>query len=173
MLTNLNLILAAVAVVLVLYYAMQYDDGSSVGGMPMLAASPDSHRNVHDLGMYDFATPNAFGTVAGPGRNTNFTVRPEYHKRPFPLAEGCTGCDKKGIPDPTGGHQHVCKCGLPSKRMIDAYGGGHFQLPHMCAPCSGEIDEPSQLGRWWKRKGCSDPASVGLDMRPMCSRCGN
>jgi hypothetical protein len=169
MLSNLNLILAAVAVVLVLYFAMQYNAAPEEPKLDLQSA----HSNVYDLGMYDFESPNAYGTVAGKGRDTNFTVRPEYHGNEFPLAEGCTNCDKKGVPEPAMGHQHVCKCGFPSKRMVDAYGGSHFQLPHMCAPCSGEIDEPSQLGRWWKKSGCSNPESVGLDMRPICSRCGN
>jgi hypothetical protein len=71
------------------------------------------------------------------------------------------------------GHTHVCKCGPPSKRMIDAYGGSHFSLPHMCAPCVGQQNEPYQLGRWWSRKGCSNPESVGLNIRPICTRCGN
>lgn len=163
---NLNLILAAVAVVLVLWYAMDY------GAAPVAAPAPQ-HPQVYDLGMYDFGNDNAFGTVAGEGRKDNMSVRPEFSKDPFPIAEGCTTCNKKGIPNQMPGHTHVCKAGLPSKRMIDAYGGSHFQLPHMCAPSTGEVDEPSQLGRWWKRKGCSHPESVGLDLRPICSRCGN
>ena len=164
---NLNLILAAAVVVLVLYYAMDY------GAAPQAAPEAPANKQIYDLGMYDFGNENAFGTVAGPGRNENMSVRPEFSKDPFPIAEGCTLCNKKGIANQMPGHTHVCKAGLPSKRMIDAYGGSHFQLPHMCAPSTGEIDEPSQLGRWWKRQSCSSPESVGLDLRPICSRCGN
>ena len=163
---NLNLILAAVVVVLVLYYAMDY-------GTPSAPALPVNNKQTYDSGMYDFGNENVYGTVAGPGRNENMSVRPEFSKDPFPIAEGCTLCNKKGIPNQMPGHTHVCKAGLPSKRMIDAYGGSHFELPHMCAPSTGAVDEPSQLGRFWKRKGCSSPQSAGLDMRPICSRCGN
>lgn len=128
---------------------------------------------VHDLGMYDFDDSNAFGTTSEQYRRwENGSVRKEFSRNPFPLAEGCTSCDKKGVPNPAPGNLHVCKCGPPSKRMIDA-AGGHHMLPHMCAPCTGQLDEPSQLGRWWKKRGCSSPESVGLDLRPMCSRCGN
>lgn len=128
---------------------------------------------VHDLGMYDFDNDNAFGTTSeNDHRWENMSVRKEFNKNPFPLAEGCGDCARKGIPDPAEGDTHVCKCGPPSKRAIDAM-GGHHMLPHMCAPCTGELDEPSQLGRWWKRRGCAAPESVGLDLRPICSRCGN
>ena len=129
---------------------------------------------VADLGMYDSYNPNAFGTTNEADRRvTNYGVRREYHHNPLPLGEGCTDCDKYGVPEPAMGHTHVCKGGPPSKRMIDAYGGSHFSLPHMCAPTTGDQTEPYQLGRWWKRKGCSNPESVGLNIRPICTRCGN
>jgi len=167
MLKNVNFWIIAGVVAVLLYLTMSY---SSTVEAPQ---GPPQGR-VHDLGMYDFDNDNAFGTTATEdARWNNASVRPEFHRNPFPLAEGCTNCPKKGVADPSGGNSHVCKCGFPSKRMIDAYGGSHFQLPHMCAPCTGELDEPSQLGRWWKRKNCSSPESVGLDMRPICSRCGN
>jgi hypothetical protein len=181
MLANLNwrLILTVVAVLLVLYYllgnkssgkAAPSANGASGKGA---SASQAEAVQVYDLGMYDFPNSNAFGTTSGPERLNNASVRPEFSKNPFPLAEGCTDCPAKGCPDPADGNLHVCKCGLPSKRMIDAIGGSHFSLPHMCAPCGGNLAEPSQLGRWWKRKGCSNPEVVGLDLRPQCSRCGN
>lgn len=126
-----------------------------------------------DMGMYDSYNPKAFGTTNEADRRvTNYGVRREFHHNPMPLGEGCTDCDKYGVPEPAMGHTHVCKCGPPSKRMIDA-NSGHFMLPHMCAPCTGDQFEPTQLGRWWKRKGCSAPEDVGLDIRPICTRCGN
>jgi hypothetical protein len=131
-----------------------------------------------DLGMYDSYNPNAFGTTEEADRRiTTDGVRKEYHKNPFPWAE-CTcdngQCDKHGVPDPAIGHTHVCKNGFPSKRVIDMY-GSHFQLNHMCAPGladDGCKNEPASLGRWWCRKGCSNSESVGLDVRPACTRCG-
>lgn len=171
MLRNVNFWIIAGVVAVLLYLTMSYS--SNVPSVPATVVDNGPAR-VHDLGMYDFDNDNAFGTTATEdARWTNAAVRPEFHRNNFPLAEGCTNCPKKGVPNPAEGDTHVCKCGFPSKRMIDAYGGGHFQLAHMCAPCTGELDEPSQLGRWWKRKGCSAPESVGLDMRPVCSRCGN
>jgi len=129
-----------------------------------------------DPGMADVLDTNAFGTTNEADRRwENASVRKEFNKDPFPLAEGCgstPGCAKKGCPDPADGHSHVCRCGPPSKRMIDAH-GSNFMLPHMCAPCTSDSAEPTQLGRWWKRKGCSAPESVGLDLRPICSRCGD
>ena len=126
-----------------------------------------------DLGMYDSYNPKAFGTTKEADRRvTNYGVRREFHHNPLPLGDGCTKCDKYGVPEPAMGHTHVCKCGPPSKRIVDAH-GGHHMLPHICAPCTGDVEEPEQLGRWWKRKGCSSPESVGLDIRPICTRCGN
>ena len=167
---NLNVILAILAVMVVLYYAL------AVSSQPAAAPKPLPKQEgvqVYDLGMYDFPNSHAFGTVEGPERLNNASVRPEFSKNPFPIAEGCTDCDAKGVPNPAAGNTHVCKAGFPSKRMIDAYGGSHFSLPHMCAPAGGDLEEPSQLGRFWKRKGCSNPETVGLDLRPQCSRCGN
>lgn len=126
--------------------------------------------------MYDVENSNAFGTTPEANRRvTNYGVRPEYHRDPMPLGYGCGDCDQSGVADPVDGHTHVCKSGFPSKRMIDAYGGSHFALPHMCAPSTGGCgnQEPPQLGRFWCRKGCSSPESVGLDIRPICTRCGN
>ena len=159
------LIIAAVAAFVLYYFYNQLDIMS-----PGQAAEAPA---VHDLGMYDFANANAFGTTEEADRRwENASVRKEFNINPFPLAEGCTSCAKKGVPNPAPGDTHMCKCGPPSKRMIDAMGGNHM-IPHMCAPCSGQLDEPSQLGRWWSRKSCSSPESVGLNLRPMCSRCGN
>ena len=98
---NLNLILAAVAVVLVLYYAMGYD---APVAQPQVIMAPSNKGQIYDAGMYDFGSKNVFGTVSGPGRSDTMSVRPEFHKNPFPLAEGCTNCDKKGIEDAVGGH---------------------------------------------------------------------
>ena len=168
---NLNVLLAVFAVIIVLYYAYGYAKDSN-DEAPMMKQAEEGAQ-LYDLGMYDFANPNAFGTVSGPERLNNASVRPEFSKDPFPIAEGCTDCDAKGVPNPAPGNTHVCKAGFPSKRLIDAYGGSHFSLPHMCAPAGGNLEEPSQLGRWWKRKGCSNPETVGLDLRPQCSRCGN
>lgn len=110
--------------------------------------------------LQDSENNNVYGTTADQfARWENLSVRPEY----------------------VGGHgdTHECKCGYPSKRMIDAYGGSNHQLPHMCAPCGKGQCEPAQLGGWWDRfswhqkEGCGDPSSVGLDRRPHCTRCGN
>lgn len=143
------------------------------GTLPITQHGKQKTGNVVDLGMYDSYNPKAFGTTAEADRRvTNYGVRPEYHHNPMPLGEGCGDCDKYGVPDPAIGHTHVCKGGPPSKRMIDAYGGSHFMLPHMCAPTTGCNDEGLQLGRWWSRRGCSNPESVGLDIKPICTRCG-
>jgi hypothetical protein len=161
---NLTVFLAILAIVLVIYYVT----------LPShhVPQKQEEKVQIYDLGMYDFEDPNAFGTVEGPERKGNASVRPEFNKNPYPLAEGCSGCAMKGVSDPAKGDVHVSKCGFPSKRMIDAYGGGHHSIAHMSAPCGGNLEEPSQLGRWWTRKSCSDPASIGLDIRPSCSRCG-
>ena len=192
MLDNLNwrLILTVSAVLVVLYYLLgnkengvyessrqragEILDENGVGIYENMASiEGEEPIQVYDLGMYDFPNTNAFGTKEGAERLNNASVRPEFSRNPFPIAEGCTDCPAKGRPNPSDGNLHVCKCGLPSKRMIDAYGGSHFSLPHMCSPCGGNVEEPSNLGRWWKRKGCSNPEAVGLDLRPQCSRCGN
>lgn len=165
---NLVKLLAFVAGGLVIYQFSK-KAAAQVRGV----AQAQAIGGVADLGMYDSYNPKAFGTTNEADRRvTNYGVRREFHHNPLPLAEGCTDCDKYGVPEPAMGHTHVCKCGPPSKRMIDA-NSGHFMLPHMCAPCTGEQHEPSQLGRWWKRKGCSNPESVGLNIRPICTRCGN
>ena len=155
MLKNVNFWIIAGIVAVLLYLTMSYS--SMVEPQVAVAHHAGGAGQVHDLGMYNFENPNAFGTTkTEDARWTNATVRPEFHRNDFPLAEGCTDCPKKGVPDPTPGHTHVCKCGFPSKRMIDAYGGSHFQLPHMCAPCTGELDEPSQLGRWSRETPIAD-----------------
>lgn len=150
--------------------------------IPILGDDRAAHAAVEsgpklDLGMYDSYNPNAFGTTEEADRRiTNDGVRKEYHKNAFPWSE-CTcasgHCDMHGVPDPAPGHTHVCRNGFPSKRVIDMY-GSHFQLNHMCAPgleqCGGE---PAVLGRWWQNCGnCSNVESVGLDVRPACTRCG-
>jgi hypothetical protein len=130
-------------------------------------------NQIADLGMYDAYNPDRFGTTKEMDRRvTNYGVRAEYNWDPMPLGEGCGECSKYGVPDPALGHTHVCKAGPPSKRAVDA-NGGWFQLNHICAPSTGQDDEPTQLGRGWRRRGCAQPESVGLDIRPMCSRCGN
>jgi len=162
-------ILAIVAAVLAGYYVFF---GKSQQPLFRLGAKA-APAQVLDLGMYDAYNPAAFGTTKEADRRvTNYGVRAEYHHNPMPLGEGCGDCDKYGVPDPSLGHTHVCKAGPPSKRMVDA-NGGHFQLNHICAPSTGADDEPLQLGRWWARRGCSAPESVGLDIRPQCTRCGN
>lgn len=172
---NWRLILTVMAVLLVLYYLLgnKQEDKQVIYENMVGAPYEEEPLQVYDLGMYDFPNSNAFGTTSGPERLNNASVRPEFSKNPFPIAEGCTDCPAKGCPNPADGNLHVCKCGLPSKRMIDAFGGSHFSLPHMCAPCGGNQEEPSNLGRWWKRKGCSNPEVAGLDLRPQCTRCGN
>lgn len=126
-----------------------------------------------DLGMYDSYNPMAFGTTNEEDRRvTNYGVRREFHHNPYPLGDGCGDCDRYGVPDPAMGHTHICTAGPPSKRMIDAT-GSHFALEHICAPATGVNQEPLQLGRWWKRQGCSAPESVGLNLHPICTRCGN
>lgn len=165
----MKLLIGLAVVGVVLYMAYNYMTATSYVPMSIDAAAPQ----IHDLGMYSFEDPNRFGTTQESERRwENSSVRKEFSQNPFPLAEGCTSCDKKGVPNPAPGHLNVCKCGPPSKRMIDA-AGGHHMLPHMCAPCTGQLDEPSQLGRWWSKKNCSNVESVGLDLRPMCTRCGN
>lgn len=138
---------------------------------------------VHDLGMYDIYNPNAFGTTkTEDARKNNDGVRREYHYNSFPVQEGCSGCAQvgfqngglRGVTDPAISFTHVCKGGFPSKRIIDMY-GSNTQLPHICAPAGSFPggDEPTQLGRWFKRKGCSSPEGIGLNVRPGCTRCGN
>ena len=168
---TIYIIVAVLVVLLVLYFILGKAQSSRTSSTPKTASKEKTQ--VYDLGMYDFSNENAFGTVEGPERLNNASVRPEFSQNPFPIAEGCTDCDAKGVANPAPGYTHVCKAGFPSKRMVDAYGGSHFSLPHMCAPAGGELEEPSQLGRWWKRNGCSNPETVGLDLRPQCSRCGN
>ncbi len=85
------------------------------------ARAPVQKPQVHDLGLYDFDNANAFGTTDSDDRRwENASVRKEFNMNPFPLAEGCTNCPKKGVANPAPGNTHVCKCGPPSKRMIDA-----------------------------------------------------
>lgn len=152
------------------YSSQDYPNGSAMVGR---GSNGMQYPQAANEELSDMPNPDVYGTTAtADARWNNQTVRPEFNKDPFPLAYGeCTSCvAKKGCADPSPGFSHGCKCGLPSKRVIDA-NGSNFQLPHMCAPCQGDVTEPSQLGRWWKRKGCSNPESVGLDMRPSCSRC--
>jgi len=168
---NLVQLLVYAAGALVIYYLFQNSNKTAMAAHHAQAKA--AVGGVVDLGVYDSYNPKAFGTTNEADRRvTNYGVRREYHHNPLPLGEGCTDCDKYGVPEPAMGHTHVCKCGPPSKRMIDA-NSGHFMLPHMCAPCVGQQDEPYQLGRWWSRKGCSNPESVGLNIRPICTRCGN
>lgn len=159
-------IIAVLAALVVAYYLFFGK------GIPFVKKTVKPSQTV-DLGMYDAYNPDVFGTTKEQDRRvTNYGVRAEYNHNPLPLGEGCGDCDKYGVPDPSVGHSHVCKAGPPSKRMVDANSGWHM-LPHICAPATGADDEPTQLGRWWKRKGCSAPESVGLDIRPLCTRCGN
>jgi hypothetical protein len=161
------LIIAAVAVAGIIFYMMYFRGGNGMTS----SSGPEPSPRMVDPGMYDLPDGNAFGTTSeGERRWENASVRKEFSQDGFPLGEGCGG--KKGIPNPAPGDVHGCKCGPPSKRMIDANGGNHM-LPHMCAPCTGDSEEPSQLGRWWKRNQCSNAAEAGLDMRSICTRCGN
>lgn len=161
-------VLAILGGFIVIYYL--FFKGASTTSLRMPGSRATG--NVVDLGMYDSYNPNAFGTTSEADRRvTNYGVRAEYNKDPMPLGEGCGDCEKHGVPDPAMGHTHVCKGGPPSKRMVDA-NGGHFQLNHICAPTTGGNEEPLQLGRWWSRRGCSNPESVGLDIKPICTRCG-
>lgn len=133
--------------------------------------------DMYDGGMYDIPNPNAFGTTEEADRRiTNDGVRKEYHHNPMPWEEcGCQSqmMDRHGVPAPTPGQTHVCKYGFPSKRIVDMH-GSHFQLNHICSPGSGTDcgNESPVLGRWWCRKGCSNVESAGLEVRPICTRCG-
>lgn len=99
---------------------------------------------------YDIDNPDVFGTREVP-RWENVSVRDEYYGTP--------------------GQTHVCKCGFASKRMIDAYGSDNHSLGHMCRPCNGQT-EPEQLGNWWANPDqCTESDSVGVNVRPSCSRC--
>jgi hypothetical protein len=164
--------------ILVSFYLLATKQMPSMLSLKTAPKSESSMGNVAgmvDMGMYDVENSNAFGTTTEAERRVNnYGVRKEFHHNPMPLGYGCGDCDKAGVPDPTMGDTHICKSGPPSKRMIDAYGGSHFMLPHMCAGSTGKCtDEPTQLGNWWCRNGCSNPESVGLDIRPICTRCGN
>ena len=176
MFTNLTA-LGFIVAILVAYYLIR-----NVGGMPEmdLKVGEDNGNGVSqavDLGMYDSYNPNAFGTTKEEDRRiTNLGVRREYHSNPYPWEEDTcanSGCDKHGVPEPTMGQTHVCRGGFPSKRIVDML-GGHFQLNHVCAPSTGCSNEPEILGRWWGScgKGCSNPESVGLNLRSICTRCG-
>lgn len=183
MLKNLPLI-ALILVVLYVLYSSQLANTlkTAVADLTGLDTAPATTEDGTfdqelDLGMYDSYNPNAFGTtLEGDRRITNDGVRKEYHHNPFPWSE-CTcasgNCDKHGVPEPTPGQTHVCKNGFPSKRIVDMH-GGHFQLNHICSgtpanECSGE---PAVLGRWFQRCGCSNAESIGLGIRPACTRCG-
>lgn len=188
---NLPVIILIAVVLYVLYTSdlaqtVKHTIGSAVGTVqgalgfeqqPSMSSMDLASIQMMDSGMYDMPNPNAFGTTEEAERRvTNDGVRKEYHQNPFPWAEchGCQAgdCDMHGVPDPTPGDTHVCRNGYPSKRVVDMY-GGHFQLNHICA--SGSVDgcsgEPSVLGRWACRKGCANAESVGLDVRPACTRC--
>jgi hypothetical protein len=187
MLKNLPIIILILVVLYVLYTSelVQTVKGAiqgTVGGALNLVGQGEApevqapHQGI-DLGMYDVYNPNAFGTTAEADRRiTNDGVRKEYHHNPFPWAEcgDCrlNDCDKHGVPEPTIGHTHVCRNGFPSKRVVDMY-GGHFQLNHICAGgvADGCHTEPSVLGRWWCRSCGANPESVGLNIRPACTRC--
>lgn len=166
-----QILLIIAAVVLAYYLIIKPSCGGLFEGMAPIIPEMDQP------GMFDLDNSDAFGTTDEANRRvTNYGVRPEFHKNPYPLGYGCGDCDKSGVPDPAAGNTHVCKNGLPSKRMIDAYGGSHFMLPHMCAAGGdkcGETALDTQLARFWCRAGCAQPESVGLDIRPICTRCGN
>lgn len=122
-----------------------------------------SHIVSDDKPVYLSDTVNKYiwgTTLEEHARRDNMSLRPEYQGD---LKDGTykTGSE---------GHDHVCPCGPPSKRTMDAY-GGHHQLQHMCEPCVSDQYEPVQLGTWWTREGCGDPSSVGLSQRPYCTDC--
>ena len=177
MFTNLTA-LGFIVAILVAYYLIKNIGGVSLPDFNLKVGAENGEvSQAVDLGMYDSYNPNAFGTTKEEDRRiTNLGVRREYHHDPFPWAEinAPDDCDKHGVPEPTMGQTHVCKAGFPSKRVVDML-GGHFQLNHVCAPSSGKCDEPEQLGRWWGNcgKNCSNPESVGLNIRSICTRCGN
>ena len=154
---NVVIILAVAAIVLYLWN-MRETMQEVIYDAPM--GEPD---------MYDVENPDGYGTTASSrARWENLSVRPEY---------GSYGSYKGGY-DASPGDTHVCKCGYLSKREVDAIGGSHHQLTHLCRKCPEGQSEPAQLGSWWvnwsaDRKGCADPGSVGLWVRPECSDCGN
>lgn len=125
-----------------------------------LMANENKKEHMQDL--IEENNKNIWGVVQeNQARWENLSLRPEYQG---PLKDGTF---KVAAP----GANHVCPCGPPSKRTIDAYGGSHHMLPHMCEPCKPDQFEPVQLGTWWTRKGCGDPSSVGLSQRPYCTDC--
>lgn len=178
-------VIVLILVVLYVLYSSQLgetvtDAISDLTGVQLQQSQQNENEESQglDLGMFDIENPNAFGTTLEADRRiTNDGVRKEYHHNPFPWSEcqGCANqnCDKHGVPDPTPGQTHVCKNGFPSKRVVDMY-GSHFQLNHICAGQSANQcgNEPAVLGRWFERCGCSNPESVGLGVRPACTRCG-
>lgn len=181
---NNTLIMAAIGAVLfwlLFAQSMEMPDlvgeaGSAVGtiGGALQGLVGDGGQAV-DFGMYSIANPNAFGTT-NKVRNETYSVRPEHNQDPYPLGYGCKTCGKncakgmKGIPDPTPGHTHVCKSGPPSKRIVDMY-GSNYSLPVICAKNSSAYDAPSDLARWFKRKGCANVEDIGLSIRSSCTRC--
>lgn len=146
---NMNTLIIAAIVLVGLY--MLYQRGMFNGLLEGYEPAPAQfgYAGPDEMAMVD--NPDAFGTVQDPnGRWENLSLRSEYKKDP--------------------GNTHICKCGYPSKRMVDAYGGSHHRLTHMCAKCDGKV-EPVQLGHFWTRKGCGDPTSRGLNVVPYCTRC--
>ena len=146
MLNARNLLIAAVVLVAVyMWYRRKQVEGYEPAPADVSYGGPNE--------MMDSANNRAWGTVNDPNaRWEDLSIRPEYKKTP--------------------GDTHACKCGYASKRTVDAYGGSHHRLTHMCAPCDGKT-EPVQLGQWWTRKGCGDPTSRGLNVVPYCTRCGS
>lgn len=153
-------------------YVMPQAEGEAAEAEGVMSGA----ESAHDLGMYNIYNPNAFGTTHDSElRWETNSVRKEYNgHNQFPLNYGCKekgDCkNSQGIPAPGIGHSHVCLAGPPNKRVVDMY-GGNFNLPHICAPASGKFDAPSQLGRWFRKKGCAAPDENGLNLRSICTRC--
>jgi hypothetical protein len=174
---NPVLVLAVLAGVIVSYFlVIKPASVGAIAGKPIIPADPASNgvQNVVDPGIFDKQDPNVFGTTCEANRRvTNYGVRPEFNKDPYPLAQGCDcGSDSAGCMDPAHGNEHWNMCGPASKRVLDAY-GGHHMLPHIGAVCTDNCPkEPPSLGRFWCRHGCGNPESVGLDIRSICTRCG-
>lgn len=137
------LFVAIIAAVVYYYFFYRKIEGYESGPAEVSYSGPDD--------MTEYPNPDAYGTTAdGLARWENLSVRPEALGSP--------------------GNVHMCKCGNPSKRDVDAAGGSWHQLPHMCAQCGG-LQEPIQLGQWYNREGCGDPTSRGLNVVPHCTNC--
>ncbi len=157
---NVNLTTIAIVVVIALSLLCIMNMGGE--NMEGALSYSDKMGYYSDEDLSHVPNPRVWGTVPDKyARWENLSLRPEYQ------GDLKDGSYKKGVP----GDTHVCPCGPPSKRTVDAYGGSHHSLTHLCEPCAPDQYEPVQLGTWWTRKGCGDPTSVGLSQRPYCTDC--